>query len=133
MGLADELKFRAGQPYPAREDRMPPQVKLSHPPPLRTTADKIQVEVEIEDDDAVKEFYSYLGDKKIFYERAPAGGKRFTVKVPVSLEPGENFLVLSAADNRDIVASRTFHIYRAETGQEMARSDRAFDAPLESR
>jgi carboxyl-terminal processing protease len=133
VGLADELKFRAGQPYPAREDRFPPQVKLSHPPPLRTTADKVQVEVEIEDDSAVKEFYSYLGDKKIFYERAPAGGKRFIVKVPVSLEPGENFLVLSAADDRDIVASRTFHIYRAETGQEMARSDRAFDAPLESR
>jgi len=122
MGLADALEFTVGERYSTSEARLPPQVNLAHEPPLRTTADTLTLSVTVEDDQAVTELYVYLGDKKIRYEANPKKGKHFTAEVPVRLEVGENILTVSAADNQKLVGSRTFFIYRSESGEELARS-----------
>ncbi len=119
--LSDNLTFPVGKPYAAREARVPPSFEVESPPPLRTTAPKVLLKVKVSDDEAVKDFYAYLGDKKIRYERNRGSGKTFAVTLEVPLEEGSNRLVLAARDQKDISASRTFFIHRGAEGEPASR------------
>ncbi len=110
--FSDTLAFSTGAPYPARDARMPPSVAFSAPPPARTTAEKVVIDLTVTDDEEVKEFYAYLGDKKIRYERNRAGGKTLPVRLEVPLKAGSNRLVLAARDQKDLQTSQTLFIFR---------------------
>lgn len=110
--FSDNLTFRAGKAYERREARVPPALGFAARPPLRTSKEKISLEVAVTDDESVKEFYAYLGDKKIRYERNRDGGKRLSVKLSVPLEAGANRLVLAARDQKDLLTSQTYFIFR---------------------
>jgi hypothetical protein len=109
--FSDTLSFPSGKPYLARDARLPPTIQVKEPP-LRTDRENLLLEVSVADDEAVKEFYAYLGDKKIFYERNHAGGPKLPVRLEVHLKPGSNRLVLAARDQKDISASQTLFIFR---------------------
>ncbi|TLN24716.1 PDZ domain-containing protein, partial [bacterium] len=117
--FSDELLFTAGEKHAASEDRFPPAIKLSAPPPLRTTAAKIKLDVALTDDSKVEDFYAYLGDKKVFYKNA-GQGKAAAISFEVELEEGSNILSLTASDDKQMHSSKTFIIFRAKEGQELA-------------
>jgi len=110
--FSDNLAFRVGEAYARRESRVPPAFAFEARPPLRTSKEKVSVELAVTDDEEVKEFYAYLGDKKIRYERNRDGGKRLSLKLSVPLEAGSNRLVLAARDQKDLLTSQTFFIFR---------------------
>lgn len=112
--FSDTVTFPAGRPYPARDARKPPVVALKSPPPLRTTEEVVILEISISDDEEVKEFYAYLGDKKIHYQRNREGGKKFPVRLEVPLKPGSNRVLLAARDQKDLQTSRTLFLFRTE-------------------
>lgn len=119
--LSDNLSFPVGKAYGAREARVPPTFELGAPPPLTTSAAKVSLKVKVSDDEEVKDFYAYLGDKKIHYERNRDGGKTFAVTLEVPLEEGSNRLVLAARDQKDISGSRTYFIHRGAEGEPASR------------
>ncbi|MEW6488470.1 MAG: MXAN_5808 family serine peptidase [Thermodesulfobacteriota bacterium] len=112
--FSDTVSFPAGQPYPARDARKPPVVALKSPPPLRTAEEVVILEISVSDDEEVKEFYAYLGDKKIHYQRNRGGGKKLPVRLEVPLKPGSNRVLLAARDQKDLQTSRTFFVFRTE-------------------
>jgi carboxyl-terminal processing protease len=111
--FSDTISFPAGKPYLAHDARMPPTI-LVNAPPLRTDQEHLVLDISVADDEAVKEFYAYLGDKKIFYERNHAGGPKLPVKLAVDLKPGSNRLVLAARDEKDIPVTQTLFIFRTD-------------------
>jgi hypothetical protein len=68
----------------------------------------------------VKEFYAYVGDKKVFYERNRDGGKTFPVQLEIPLQEGSNRVVLAARDQKDLQTNRTLFIFRTEPLREGA-------------
>ncbi|MHB8763815.1 MAG: MXAN_5808 family serine peptidase [Deferrisomatales bacterium] len=114
--FSDNLSFPVGKAYSPREARVAPTFEFESPPPLRTSAARITLRLKVVDDEAVKDFYTYLGDKKIRYERNRGGAEPMAVELEVPLEPGSNRLILAARDRKEIVGSRTFHIFRATDG-----------------
>ncbi|PLX40400.1 MAG: hypothetical protein C0608_09205 [Deltaproteobacteria bacterium] len=119
VALSDILKFTVGETFASKDDRFPPRIYMDKLPPLRTAMDKVRASIRVKDDEEVKELYAYLGDKKIFYKRADAKGS-FDASFDVELEEGSNFFTVTAADNEGIFTTRSFHIYRAEGGEELA-------------
>ena len=118
--FSDKLKFQAGKPYPGKESRIPPRFSLVEPLPVRTTAESVLLELEVTDDEAVKEVYAYRGEKKISYLRNRAGGSLFPIKMPVPLEIGTNRLVVIARDQKNIPAERVFYIHRTADKEEFS-------------
>lgn len=112
--LGDTLKFQLGKPYTAREARTPPDFEIAKLPPLKTSSLRLPLDLRVVDDEAVKDAYAYLGDKKIYYGRNRAGGGVFPVRLDVPLEPGSNRLVVIARDQKGMTTSRTFFLFRAE-------------------
>jgi hypothetical protein len=110
--LGDNLSFDVGKPYAARQARVAPVFEFAAPPPLRTEAEQIVLEIRAKDDEEVKDFYAYLGDKKIRYERNREGQRELPLRLEVPLEEGSNRLMLAARDQRDIQATRIFLIHR---------------------
>jgi hypothetical protein len=117
--INDELVFTVGDKCLKNEDRFPPLMTITTPPPLRTTAKKIKVDLKISDDFAVKELYAYLGEKKIAYKNAGLA-KNFDTSLDVKLEEGSNVLVITASDDKNITTTRSFMIYHAKEGGEVA-------------
>jgi hypothetical protein len=118
--FSDKLKFQAGKPYPGKESRIPPRFSLLEPLPVRTTAESVLLQLEVTDDEAVKEVYAYRGDKKISYLRNRTGGDRFPIKLQVPLEVGTNRLVIIARDQKNIPAERVFFIHRTADKEEFS-------------
>jgi hypothetical protein len=116
--FADTLKFPVGKRYAAKESRVPPDLEAVKAPPLRTAAPKVSVDVKAIDDEGVKDVYAYLGEKKVYYARNRSGGGTFPVRFEVPLEAGSNRLVVFVRDQKDMVASRTYFVFRGEAGDE---------------
>ncbi|MFU8855772.1 MAG: MXAN_5808 family serine peptidase [Deferrisomatales bacterium] len=112
--FSDTLVFEAGRPYQARDTRKPPVLDFETAPPLRTSQESVVLEIQVTDDEEVKEFYAYLGDKQIAYERNREGGRKLPVRLEVSLEKGSNRIVLAARDQKDLQTNRTLFIYRKD-------------------
>ncbi len=113
--FSDNLTFWQDKPYPAAQRREPPRFELE-PPPLHTDAGRIVIEVTAVDDEAVKDVYAYRGRDKIRYVRNRSRGARLPVRLEVDLEEGSNRIVVVARDDKEIVASRTFFVYRTRPG-----------------
>ncbi len=113
--FSDNLTFHTDEPYPAAQRREPPRFELK-PPPLHTDAGRIVIEVTAVDDEAVKDVYAYRGRDKIRYVRNRSGGARLPVRLEVDLEEGSNRIVVVARDDKEIVASRAFFVYRTRPG-----------------
>jgi hypothetical protein len=123
VGLTDEIKLDVGVPYKKSDKREPPTIKLSKSPPLRTTADRIEFDVTAEDDEAVKEIYVYSGVKKILYRRNPEeSSRKLRTHVVAELQPGSNFLVVAAGDEKGLVNRSSFFVFRADSGEELAQA-----------
>jgi hypothetical protein len=118
--FSDKLKFQAGKPYPRKESRIPPRFSLLEPLPVRTTAESVLLQLEVTDDEKVKEVYAYRGDKKLSYLRNRAGGESFSVKLQIPLEIGTNRIVVIARDQKNIPAERVFFIYRTADKEEFS-------------
>lgn len=112
--FTDTVSFPAGQPYPARDARKPPVVTLTSSPPLQTAEEVVILDIAVSDDEEVKEFYAYLGGKKIRYQRNREGGKKLPVRLEVPLKPGSNRVLLAARDQKDLQTSRTLFVFRTE-------------------
>jgi carboxyl-terminal processing protease len=110
--FSDNLRFPVGERYPASQARVPPVFNLVAAPPLRTNAERLTLEIRATDDDVVRDFYAYLGDKKILYERNREEAATFHVRLAVPLEEGSNRLTLAARDQNEIQSTRTFFVYR---------------------
>lgn len=110
--FGDSLKFHIGQPYAAEQTRFPPEFAFPEALPLRTVTDRLVVQVVVTDDQAVTDFYAYLGDDKVHYARNPQASGDLPVTFEVPLEMGSNRLVLSARDNQQLNATRTYLIFR---------------------
>ena len=126
--MSDELKFKVGKPYAKTGKRAQPSIKLSSLPPLRTTNAKLKLQTTVEDDGFVKEVYAYLGDKKVFYQKNQDNKKRLDSKINVELKPGSNFLTIAASDDQEMISRRSFYIYLAESGQELALGENNKDS-----
>jgi hypothetical protein len=119
VGLTDEIKLDVGVPYKKSDKREPPTIKVSKSPPLRTTADRIEFDVTAEDDESVKEIYVYSGVKKILYRRNPEeNSRKLRTHVVAELQPGSNFLVVAAGDEKGLVNRSTFFVLRPFTGRD---------------
>ncbi len=118
--FSDTLVFETGRPYQARDARKPPVVVFQTAPPLRTEKELVVLDLLVSDDEEVKEFYAYLGDKKIFYERNREGGKTFPVRMEIPLKEGSNRVVLAARDQKDLQTNQTLFIFRTEPLREGA-------------
>ncbi|RMG84343.1 MAG: hypothetical protein D6708_17215 [Candidatus Dadabacteria bacterium] len=114
--FSDELEFRAGEPYPPRGRREPPRIDTAGPP-LRTGADRVVFEVAVADDGAVRDVYAYRERDKVVYRRNPESSGRMDLKVEVPLEEGSNRITVVARDEKKIVATRTFFVYRTKPGE----------------
>ncbi|GAB4248984.1 MAG: hypothetical protein Kow0054_05410 [Deferrisoma sp.] len=114
--FSDELEFRVGEPYPAREPREPPRL-AAEGPPLRTDAERVAFEIEVSDDGAVRDVYAYRERDKVVYRRNPDDSDRMKVRVEVPLEEGSNRITVVARDEKKIVATRTFFVYRTKPGE----------------
>ncbi len=110
--FGDTLKFEAGEPYETRSARIPPEIRLEGDVPLRVDRETLRLRVRVSDDEAVKDFYAYLGDKKLRYVRNADGDADLSVDLDVPLEPGANRVVLVARDDKEIQASRVLFVHR---------------------
>jgi hypothetical protein len=120
--FVDTLKLQAGKPFMARDVRVPPDLEAAKAPPLKTSASRVTLEIRASDDEAVKDVYAYLGDKKLQYARNRGGAGPFPVRLDVPLEAGSNRLVVVARDQKNMVTSRTYFIYRSEGADETPRA-----------
>jgi carboxyl-terminal processing protease len=114
--FADTLKLKTGTPYTRRHVRFPPRFTLAQAPPVRTDSETVTLKLTVTDDEAVKEFYAYRGDKKISYLRNREGGTAFPVEIKIPLESGSNRISLFARDRNNIVSQQVIHIHRTDDG-----------------
>lgn len=124
VALIDVLKWKLGKPYDARVRRSQPSIRFTQLPPLRTSNAKLKISATVEDEGGVKEAYAYLGDKKVYYQKNQEGKKKLEAKFQVELKPGSNFLVLAAGDGDDMVARKSFVVYLADTGPDLALAEK---------
>jgi len=91
----------------------PPIVQLKdNPGGLVVSADRLKISGEVVDDTEVKDLFLFVNDRKVRYERLPAGSGRYSFSFEVKLEQGENEIEVFARDAADHVGSVTFGVYR---------------------
>lgn len=120
VGLSDTLKFGVGKSYVKSSRRQPPTLLITKMPPLRTPDERILLSVEVTDDEQVKELYVYLDGKKVYYSHNADGDRSLKAEFSVDLQEGSNFLSIAASDQNDVIARKSFFIYKADSGEELA-------------
>ncbi|HPQ80851.1 MAG TPA: MXAN_5808 family serine peptidase [bacterium] len=128
--LSKKLKLDAKKgkisPNPGRR-YAPPVIELKEAPD-RTAGKTVSIKGRIRDDDRVRDYFVFVGDKKIAY--VPNAGEatelEFSVELP--LEPGSNAVVIGARDETDLMSRKTFLINR--TSGERKKSSRARGASV---
>lgn len=115
--LSDKLTFsvKTGTIVPAaRQWLQGPTIALTQPsPPATTLADSHPVKGAITDDHAVKDFFIFVGNQKVFYQSNSTANPTVPLATTIPLEPGDNIVTVAARDDLDLLSRTVFHIYRA--------------------
>jgi carboxyl-terminal processing protease len=105
----------------ARGRITPPQGKEYRPPsvtinnvPTTTGEASITITGIINDTDNVKDYYIFLGDRKIAYKPNPESSNEFAFKVSIPLEIGNNRILFAARDVYDLTGRKIFVIERTK-------------------
>lgn len=125
-----EFPISRSKKLPSQQGKYP----LAHyqPPKILTKAGKnifkpilgqfLKIDGEIVDDEAVKDFFILVNQKKVFYQNFDVTEdkkvrEKFDANIP--LEPGNNRILLIARDRKDLSQRKAFVVYRATPkGQE---------------
>jgi carboxyl-terminal processing protease len=120
--LADTLKLITGAPYQKDHVRFPPRFSLSGEAPVRTDAESVRLKLTVTDDEEVKEFYAYRGEKKVIYLRNIDGDHSLPVELDIPLETGSNRISLFARDRGNIVSQQIIYIHRTGGGTALSEA-----------
>ncbi|HPW45497.1 MAG TPA: MXAN_5808 family serine peptidase [bacterium] len=101
-----ELKADSGTSIP------PPGTKLAAPKisvisaPDSTKEKNVDISATISDDNPIKDYFIFVGDKKILYQTNEEGLKEITFKTSVPLESGNNNIVIGARDDEKLMQTK---------------------------
>jgi len=91
----------------------PPSIVL-HNPARTTDEDFYELKGLIHDNDAVKDFYIFVGNKKVAYYANPKATNEMKIYTRLPLEDGPNAVNIAARDEFDLTERAIFVIQRAE-------------------
>ena len=122
-----ELKTKEGAILPEPGKRYsPPVIELSAP---RQTADaSVKISGRITDTDKVRDYFVFVGDKKIAYVPNPGDASSMPFEATVPLEPGNNTVVIGARDDTLLMSRKVVIVHR--TSGERKKEHRFRDAGL---
>ncbi len=101
-----ELKASSGITIP------PPETKLAAPKisvisaPAFSKEKNAEISATISDDNPIKDYFIFVGDKKILYQTNEEGLKEITFKTSVPLESGNNNIVIGARDDEKLMQTK---------------------------
>lgn len=99
----------------------PPLVKLAeNPGGLVVAAERLSISGVVVDDTEVKDLFLFVNDRKVHYERLPAGSSSHSFSFELQLEPGENDIEVFARDAADHLGSVMFGVYRSSSRAALA-------------
>lgn len=110
--LNNGLKFnaRTGAILPKEKQLYKPPVINISPPPKVSLVPTINLKGMIMDDDAVKDYYLFEDDKKIYYKAIPEPSADASFDIEIPLKKGNNTITFIARDQYNLTSSKTFVI-----------------------
>lgn len=114
-GIEDQLEFTVGT---GRIDPAAgpwyrgPAIRLTAAVPLTTASTHATIQAAIQDDQRVKDYFVFVGDKKITYTANAAETDRMAIATELPLEEGSNVVTIAARDNNNLLSRHTVTIYR---------------------
>ncbi|MFH0799890.1 MAG: MXAN_5808 family serine peptidase [Pseudomonadota bacterium] len=115
---SSELKPPAGADYQA------PAIEISKAP-QSTAETKATISGTIRDVDPIRDYFVYVGDKKVAYAPNPEEKQSMSFDVTIPLEPGYNQIAIGARDKQDLLSRKYLVIER--TSGERKKKDRTRD------
>lgn len=113
-----KINRETGQMDPkAKEFYAPPVIELE-PHPVTTKASKWHLRGVINDKDGVKDYFVFVGSKKVAYVPNPQEGAKFPVDLILPLEPGNNIIIVAARDTNDLMGKILISINRTSGKKE---------------
>jgi carboxyl-terminal processing protease len=93
----------------------PPSIALSQAAP-QTDKATYTLTGAIRDTDAVRDYYMFVGNKKVAYAANPLDSKEMALNAMLPLEEGNNVVSIAARDKFDLTGHRTIVINRSPAG-----------------
>ncbi len=107
-----DIKTGEFSPPQGKEYRAP-SISI-HNAPTMTQKGEIEISGTITDTDNIKDYYIFVGDKKVAYKPNPNNSKEFKFKISVPLKLGNNRILFAARDVQDITGRKIFVVERTE-------------------
>ena len=103
----------------------PPAGKLYEPPvveiaqnPLATNDDQLHLKGTVRDNEAVRDYFIFVGDKKVAYVSNPSQTNAVPIDVTVPLKPGLNMIYVAARDFQNLTGRTLIAIERTSGKKE---------------
>lgn len=113
-----KIKTATGEMTPTLGKRYePPVIELGEFP--KSTADsEVKLNGVVRDNEAVRDYFVFVGDKKIAYVSNPQRTNESPINVTVPLKPGENLIIVAARDTDDLMGRILIAIQRTSGKKE---------------
>lgn len=115
-GERERITMTVGEPFPAGERRLPPDIEITRAPELRVANGRATLSGAVTDERGIGEVLVFVGDDKVFFESAGAGApiRRLPFTADMELAPGPNVITVLATDDQGFVASRAVVAWSGE-------------------
>lgn len=107
---------------PAGKRYEPPLIEIA-PYPMSTADEHVHIKGTVRDNDAIHDYFVFVGDKKVAYVSNPNGTNEVKMDVDLPLKPGENLVVVAARDANLLMARTLLAIQRTSGKKEKTTSD----------
>lgn len=113
-----KINTETGQATPPAGKRYePPSIELA-PYPLATADDSVELKGIVRDNEAVHDYFVFVGDKKIAYVGNPNQTNEIPINVTLPLKPGENLIIVAARDMNKLMGRTLIAIQRTSGKKE---------------
>lgn len=109
-----KLKPSEGKVLPPPDTRLvPPTISLKETP-VKVSGKNVRISGTIKDKDAIRDYFLFVGDKKIDYNVNPKKTSVMKFEADIPLEPGNNNVVIGARDEEEMTGTKVFVIERID-------------------
>jgi hypothetical protein len=129
LGIFDSIRIDAVNQkikiHPANASITPPPGKYYEPPvidippqPVATADTQWHIKGMIRDNEAVRDYLIFVGDKKVAYISNPKHTTELPIDVTIPLKPGQNMIVVAARDMDNLMSRYLLAIERTSGKKE---------------
>lgn len=111
-----KINAETGEMTPPAGRRYEPPVIEIAPYPKSTADEKIHIKGTVRDNEAIHDYFVFVGDKKVAYVSNPDRTNEVPIDILLSLKPGENLVVVAARD-ADLLMGRMLLAVQRTSGK----------------